>query len=359
LFGAILTVIIGGAFFAALPATPTYQLNSYGFGSGGTANSNTPTYSLEGITGEISSTPATTPTYQLKSGFIETQQANVPKITLSNSSSYYDKLHFLIDQQSNPSDALYLIQICVSSDFPGGSCGTPYYLHGDDTISTSFSIADYHTYSFWGGGSGQNIIGLTPGTNYYARVKATQGEFTESGFGPSSGAATSAQSITFCAYSTDGNCASSAHSLAFGNLLPATVTNSPYNIGVDFATNANLGGQVYIYSSNTGLKSTTAPGTYTITSTTADLSSASEGFGARVSSSGQSSGGPFNPVSPYDNITGNNIGGVGTSISTLLASSNPLVGGTASILLKAKSSSITPAASDYSDILTVIAAANF
>jgi hypothetical protein len=120
-----------------------------------------------------------------------------------------------------------------------------------------------------------------------------------------------------------------------------------------------LGGQVYIYGSAAGLKSTAAPGTYTITSTTADLGTASEGFGARVSASGQSSGGPFNSVSPFDNTTGDNIGGVGTSVAVILSSSGSLVAGNATIVLKAKSSSITPSASDYSDILTLIAAANF
>jgi hypothetical protein len=56
--------------FAALPATTTYQLNSYGFGSGGVANSTTSTYALEGIAGEISDQTGSTATYKLKPGFI-------------------------------------------------------------------------------------------------------------------------------------------------------------------------------------------------------------------------------------------------------------------------------------------------
>src|SRR3954465_13279442 len=109
---AILTLL-----FAALPSTTNYQLNSYGFGSGGTSNSSTGSYSLEGISGEISSQPAATSNYSTLPGFIQTQQANVPQVTLTNPANYYDKLHFVIDQQNNPSDALYALQISTASDF--------------------------------------------------------------------------------------------------------------------------------------------------------------------------------------------------------------------------------------------------
>jgi hypothetical protein len=113
---AILSVLVYLAapnVFADLPATSTYKLNSYGFGSGGTANSSTSTYSLEGISGEVGGQTATTTNYSTKPGFVETQQANVPKVTISNPSNYYDKLKFIIDQQNNPSDAKYALQIKI------------------------------------------------------------------------------------------------------------------------------------------------------------------------------------------------------------------------------------------------------
>lgn len=73
---------IGLALFAALPATSTYQLNSYGFGSGGTSNSTTSTYAIEGISGELSGPTGSTATYKVKPGFIETQQANFNRLTV-------------------------------------------------------------------------------------------------------------------------------------------------------------------------------------------------------------------------------------------------------------------------------------
>lgn len=338
-------------FFAAFPATSTYQLNSYGFGSGGVANSTTSTYALEGIGGEVGGQTSSTLNYNAKPGFTETQQANVPKVTLSNPSNYYDKLKFVIDQQGNPNDAKYALQISTTSDFSSNIN----YVKSDLTIGPSLTLADYQTYSVWGGASGANIIGLSPSTTYYLRAKATQGKFTESGYGPSSSAATAGASLSFCLYS-GANCGAGGSSVAFGVVLPASVTNSPNNIGLDFATNADLGGRVYIYSVNGGLKTTQA--NYTITSATADLSSVSEGFGAQIASVSQGSGGPLNKVSPY-NGSSNNVGLLSTSINTILSSPAPLTGGTAAIQLKAKASNTTPAATDYSETLTLIAAATF
>lgn len=568
-----LALLAGGAsVLAALPATSNYQLNSYGFGSGGTANSTTSNYTLEGITGELSGQPSSTATYADNSGFIQTQQSNVPKVTISNPSLYYDKLKFVIDQQGNPSDAKYALQISTSSNFTTGVN----YVKSDNTIGGALTITDYQTYAAWGGAGGANVIGLAANTTYYLRAKATHfiantnKITTESAYGPSTNAATVGQQLSFCLY-TGASCAASSSSpvfaaagtesassggnpapaypsgisagdllllqiqtkdnatpttpagwtsiasaamwggrstifaksadgtesgsltvtsnvgagqlafarmyrftgwlndptmtnnfegfntsqnsstsitdagvtttaanrlavqfvhigndttvgdftaetggdwteavaevttttsddgtlqlqtaaiasaatidggsvtiasnpwavhgfailpaalkIDFGNLPPATVMSSPSNMGVDFATNANSGGNVYIYSANGGLKSAAA-GNYIISSATADLSSASEGFGAQITSVGQSSGGPLNKVSPFDGAS-NNVGLLATSVSTILSSANPLTGGTSAIQLKAKSSNTTPAAIDYTDTLTLIAAAAF
>jgi hypothetical protein len=348
LFIATLSPIV----LADMPSTNSYKLNSYGFGSGGTANSTTPNYALEGITGELSGQTTSTTTYTAKPGFIETQQANVPVVTLSNPSNYYDKLKFVIDQQNNPSDAKYALQISTTSDFSSNVN----YVKSDLTIGATLTLADYQTYTTWGGAGGNNIIGLSASTTYYLRAKATQGKFSESGYGPSSSAATVGQQISFCLYA--GASCGSGNSVAMGSLLPGTVTTGSPNIGVDFATNADSGGFVYSYSTNGGLKSVSA-GNYLIASSSADLDSAGEGFGAQVSSSGQTSGGPFVGTSAYLN-GGNIVGALATTISTVLGSSNaPVVGGTATVPLKAVAAATTRAASDYGDTLTFIAAAAF
>lgn len=342
-------------FLATLPSTTNYKLNSYGFGSGGTANSSTGNYSLEGITGEVSGQTATTSTYAEKPGYIETQQANVPKVTLTNPSNYYDKLHFVIDQQNNPSDAKYALQVCVGADWSGGSCGTTtLYVKADNTLGTSLTTADYQLYSAWGGVSGANIIGLAPSTTYYIRAKATQGQFTESAYGPSSNAGTVGQQISFCLWS-DGSCGSSTNSTAFSGLVAGSISNSTNNLNLSFATNADNGGNVYIYS--TGKLQSVAVPSGTISSVTGaspvDLASLSAGYGAQV---GSSSG--LTTQAPY-NGTGSNVGQLSTTINTLLSATSPVSSGSATIQLQAKASNTTPAATDYADTVTVIAAANF
>lgn len=334
--------------FAVLPATTNYKLNSYGFGSGGAANSTTSNYALEGISGEQGGQTSLTATYKIKPGFVEAQQANLPKLaTFDNPSSYYDKLHFAIDQQNNPSDAKYALSISTDN-----FVSNIRYVKSDLTVGSTLSLADYQTYTSWGGATGSIIIGLLPSTTYYLRVKATQGKFTESAFGPISSAATSSPQLTF-GITTDTQ-PTPPFSIAFGNLLPTTLTSSPQHINISLATNADSGGNVYLYSKNAGLKSLAA--SYTVASATADLGSVNEGFGAQSTSISQTSGGPFTIQTPYNGVAGN-VGIIDTQVRPIYSTAGPLVGGSASLLLETKVSATAPSATDYTDILTMLAAA--
>ncbi len=329
--------------FAAFPGTSNYQLNSFGFGSGGTANSTTATYALEGSSGELTGQSTTTATYSLKPGFNETQQANVPKLSAfdNGSGAYYNKLHFVIDQQGNPTDALYALSISTdnfASDIK--------YVKSDLTVGASLTLTDYQTYSTWGGAPGASIIGLLPNTTYYLKIKATQGKFTESIYGPVVSATTVKPELTFSI---------STNSITMPSLLTGTVVDSPSTIDITFATNALSGGDVYINGLNNGLLSATQSNT--IASTTGDLSSLARGFGAQVTSTGASSG-TFSNVSPY-NGSSNNVGLIDTTIRRIMTANSPVVGGTGSVLLKAKSASTDKIATDYTEIITMLASASF
>jgi hypothetical protein len=339
----------GLLFFAALPATTNYQLNSYGFGSGGTANSSTSTYALEGISGEVSGQTSVTATYNIKPGFNETQQANVPKISTfdNGSGTYYNKLHFVIDSQSNPTDASYALQIKAGDATCDFTTGTINYVKSDLTVGGSLTLTDYQTYTAWGGASGSNIIGLTPNTTYCLRAKATQGKFTESAYGPSLSAATVNPSLSF---------SMTPSTINMGNLTAATVIDAPSTIDITFATNAANGGDVYINGKNTGLLS--ALRGVTIPSATGDLSSLSHGFGAKVTAAAQTSGGPFNSVSPYNGAS-NNVGITDTNIRKIFSTTASVVGGSGSVLLKAKSAADDPASTDYTETITMIASASY
>lgn len=343
-------VVAGLLFFAQLPSSSNYKLNSYGIGSGGSGGSSSTNYSLEGIAGEQSGGQLTGTNYKVNSGFIYSQQAHVPAApTFTNPSNYTDKLHFVINESGNPGDAKYAIAIS-SDDFT-----TTNYIQNDNTVGATLGTEDYQTYAQWGGVTGEDVTGLSPNTTYKIKVKATQGNFTESGYGPTASAATSGDATLSFSITTDSQ-ASPPFSINFGTLLVGSVSTSSDKINVSFATNAQNGGVVYIYGVYNGLRS--AAKNYTITSASANLTSASEGYGAVSVSATQTSGGPFTASSPYDGSS-DNVGVIDTSIRPIYSSAAAVTGGSGSFRLKAKPSQTTPSASDYSDTITLVAVGQF
>jgi hypothetical protein len=307
---------------------------------------------LNATTGETSNVQSTSSSYKARSGNNNVQQAVVPVApTFDNPSSYYNKLHFVISTAGNPSDTKY--SIAISSD----NFATTQYIQNDNTVGPARGIEDYQTYTAWGGAGGQVVTGLTPSTTYKIKVNSFQGKFTETEYGPTATAATVAPSITFdidvSATDTD---TSPPYATAFGSLLPGTVTNAPQKLWVDLATNANSGGKVYISSANGGLRSSGA--NFTLASATADLSAAGTGFGAQGSTATQSSGGPLTISAPY-NVAAQNVGILNSTVREIFSTPGPLTAGRGSLTLKAKAATVTPAAGDYQDTLTLTAAAAF
>lgn len=339
-------------FLFALPASTNYQLKDFGYGGGGVANGISTNYAIEGIAGEQSENQLQGTTYDIGPGLQFTNQANVPPApTFINPSNYYNKLKLTLATGGNPSDTLFAI--AISTD----GFTTTNYVQDDHTVGATLGLEDYQTYSAWGGASGFTIIGLAPSTTYTVKVKAWQGKFTETGYGPTASAATVGASLTFdidvSAIDTE---TGPPYTIAFGNLLPGTVTDSPEKIWVDFDTNGESGGRVYVYGSNAGLASARAA--YTIATVTGNLTSLTEGYGAQGSSATQGSGGPLAITSTY-NLSSNNVAVTDTAIREIFTTNSPVGSGRGSFLLKAKSSAVTPAASDYTETLTVIASASF
>lgn len=338
-----------GWLFATTPSSTHYGLNNYGFGSGGTGSSSSSTYKLNAISGETSNVQSTSTNFKSRPGNNNFQQADVPPApTFTNPSSYYDKLKFIVNPSTNPSDTKFLI--AISPD----NFTTTYYVQNDDTISTTLVSGDYQTYTAWGGASGQLVVGLSPATTYKMKISAIQGNFTQTEFGPTASAATVAPSISFSMF-TDSQ-PSAPFSTSFGNLLPATVTTSADHIWISLSTNADVGAEVYISSVNAGLFSSSKGST--ITSASADLTSASSGYGAQVTTTTQTSGGPLSSISPF-NVSGTNVGQLKTTLQEIWGTSAPITGGSGALFLKAKAASTTPESSDYKDTLTFTAAGSF
>jgi len=322
--------------FFVLPASTTYQLKDYGFGGGGTAGSASTNYAIEGIAGEQNTTSLAGSTYDLGPGLQFTNQANVPPApTFTNPSSYYNKLKVVLDTGGNPTDTKFALAISTDS-----FVSDTRYVQSDDTVGVSLGSEDYQTYTTWGGASGTLIIGLLPGTTYQIKVKAMQGGFTETGYGPVASAATVNPQLTFdidvAATDTD----NSVSTIDLGNLSAGTVVDSNEKVWV------------YMYGSNAGLSSTRAA--YTIGAVTGNLTAFQEGFGAQ----GSTATNGLSEATLYDQ-TGNTVGTIDTSIREIFTATAPTTSGRGSFLLKAKSSAVTPAASDYTETLTMVASASF
>lgn len=335
--------------FAASPASTNFTLQNYDFGNGG-ATASSSSYNLNGTVGTQTGEPSTNGVTSLSSGTKPVQNANVPPAAaLSNPDSSYNKLRAIVNTGGNPADTKFAI--AISSD----NFATTKYIQNDNSVGTVLGIEDFQTYAQWGSATGFDILGLAPNTSYAVKVTAFQGNFTASGFGPASTAvATQATSVSFSV--TTSASATPPFTVNFPSLAANTVYAASSNAVIGISSNAAFGGGIYIRDANGGLQSPSK--SFTITSTTADLAVAASGFGSQAGSLSQTSGGPLTAIGPF-NGTADSVGGLSPTLQQILGTSGPISGGSGQILFKAKTTTGTPAADDYADRMTFVAAMSF
>jgi hypothetical protein len=279
-------------FFLVMPASTNFKLKDYSFGSGGTSGSTAGGFSLEAITGQTSGAKASGGGFSVGPGLIFLGQANVPVApTFTNPSNYYNKLQLIVNPSGNPTDTKFAIAISTDN-----FATITNYVQSDNTVGPVLGAEDYQIYSAWGGASGITVIGLTASTTFQVKVKAMQGKFSETGFGPTASAATVTPQLSF-SITTDLTSVS-PFVVNFGTMVPNTVNNSsPHQINIAFATNGVSGGRVYVSGTNAGLYSVTT--NHKIAAVSGDLSSLTEGFGAQGINATQTSGGPLTTATIY------------------------------------------------------------
>lgn len=228
-------LLISFPVYASLPSSASYKLDGYSFGAGGTANNTASSnYGLSGTAGEVEFGRPSSSSYKAGSGLTYLLASNVPGApTLSTPGNNYDRIQFVLNTSSNPSDITYALQISTSSNFSTGVN----YIKSDGTIGPSLATTDFKTYTNWGGASGSFVTGLASNTTYYIRAKARQGSYSESDWGPSSSITTQDPSLTF---SLDTN------TLTFNNLNAGNAyTDSSQTNTLTTSTNAYNGYVVY------------------------------------------------------------------------------------------------------------------
>lgn len=177
---------------------------------------------------------------------------------------------------------------------------------------------------------------------------------------------------TACDNSSDN---SSPYTVDLGTLTSGSVNSSGdgtiNSICVENITTTATGGAVVqIASANDGLDSTSTPADTIDNAGAGDLSSGTEGYGACVESSNQTSG-TLNIDSDWDGSAGGGSGcdstthGVGdflasNAFDTILdTNTSPISGGYGEVLVKAAISATTEAHDDYTDTLTFRATGTF
>jgi hypothetical protein len=326
---------------AAVPTSSNYVLQTYDFGNGaGTGASSS--YNLQSSVGGTGGT-VTSATYRLPAGISSSTTVGVPPApTLTNPDNSYDRLKLVINQGSAASDTKYAV--AVSDD----NFVTTKYLKADQTLGSTFSAANYQSYAAWGGASGVSILNLANSVTYKAKVAALQGSSTGSAFGPTASASTTVPSVTF-GVSTSAT-PTPPFSTTFTSLPSGTVVTANNTITTTVTSNALYGGQVLIKSLNAGLTSPTAG--FTIASATANLTAAAKGYGAQITSTAQSSGGPMISASPFNSAV-NNVGGLTTAWQQLASFNSAITNGSVTFGLMAKTDTLVPAAANYNDTVTL------
>lgn len=222
--------------YADLPSSSNYKLQNYSFGAGGTTNSTSSNYGLNGVAGEVEFGQQNSSNFKVGSGLTYMLKANVPGApTLSIPTNNYDRFLFVLNTSGNPSDTTYALEISTTSDFSSNVN----YIKQDGTVGPTLTTADYQTYTGWGGASGTYVTGLTPDVTYYVRAKARQGDFTESEYGPAANITTQDPALTF----TINNPAINFNNLNAGN----SYTDSTQSDTLTTSTNAINGYIVYGY----------------------------------------------------------------------------------------------------------------
>lgn len=349
----IILLVLFNAFTTPLvlagPQSTNYEIVEYGFGSGGTSGTDSTNYTIFGTAGEIDASELESTTYKTRGGLVFTMQANVPPApTFTNPSNYYNRLHLVINQGNNPSDASYAVAISTDNFLTDTR-----YVQNDQTIGATLGAEDWQAYTIWGGASGFDIIGLTPNTTYTVKVSSEQGNFTQTSYGPTAQVATANVTLSFDidVSSTDTE-TNAPYNVSLGNLTAGSVTTASDYIWIDLSTNAEYGGFVYLYDANTGLRSSSL--NYTIPSSSTNLTSVAEGYGVKINSvSNLTAQAPYNGAS-------DNVGVLDTTIRALFNSGSvPVTNGRGSVAVKAKVSATTPASNDYEDTITLIASGSF
>ena len=277
-------------------------------------------------------------------------------IALCGVGGCYDKGRFEIEPYVNPSDTLYSIQISTDNFASDIKCidGSTFQ---PKTLS-SCNINDFRTETYWED-EDFNVKGLQSGTEYYIRITALHGDFTQSDFSSVANSTTGEGSISFdidiaisSGYTTE---SAPPYSIAFSGaqqlIAGAAATTATSLIWLDVQSSSTGGVSIIQFGKNGGLLSATTA--QNILSQNENLDAPmGEGFGLQSYYIDYDNSSPYyGEITAMTNYAGtiNTVGEVSTDAKKIYSGDGPIKDGRMGIYLKARAGvGITPA-SDYSE----------
>lgn len=148
---------------------------------------------------------------------------------------------------------------------------------------------------------------------------------------------------------------------ALGALTTSAVATSPTPRTVTIDTNASNGWQVWARDLNTGLLSASTAATIgsTTPGTNSTLSAGTTGFNTGITSSQIGGSGVISVAAAFVGIAAGQGGGLDTSLRTLATSNGPAETAVLTIRNNVAIDATVPAASDYTDTITIVGAGLF
>ena len=281
-------------------------------------------------------------------------------IAICGSTGCYNKARFEIEGYSNPTDTLYTIQISEDNFASDVRC-----INGSTFMPTSLSncdINDFRTQTYWED-EDFNIKGLDSSTQYYIRISALHGNFTQSDYSAISSATTSLGFVEFdidiatnSGYTVE---SSPPYSVSFSGdsrlIAGAGAVTAPNLVWLDLLSNAEGGVAITNQGANGGLYSPTT--TEMINSNNLDLDGAlAEGFGLQNYYIDYDSSTYLGNITATTNYSGsgNVVGEVLTDPRKVYDASGPINAGRMGLYLKARAAEGRSSATDYSEFITFV-----
>ena len=277
-------------------------------------------------------------------------------VAICGAGGCYNKARFEIEPNGNPTDILYSVQISTDNfvsdiQYIDGSTFRPESL-------ANHNINDYRTETVWETET-FNIQGLNSSTQYFIRISALHGDFTESDYSFVADSTTAGGTLSFdidIATSSGTTTESSApYSISFSGAYElvsgAAAITAPNLIWLDIESSSEGGVAVLQSGENGGLTSPTT--TQTIASATADLDQVDSGFGLQsfyISYDTSSFYGDLTAVADYAGSI-NSVGIVDTTNSKIYDGDGPIMEGRVGIEVIAKAGTDKTSATDYTESL--------